>query len=139
MNNIITRYPTHTSFFTDFDRFFNQALGAASPLACREGSCSVEEKHDAENDTDTTLGWNVRFELPGFKRDEVKLDIDDEFLNVTAETADENRSFLGQVKRRLRISDEVDTEKISAKLEDGILYLEIPRKVKAAPKTIVVE
>ena len=69
----------------------------------------------------------------------MKLHIDEEFLSVTAETGDEARSFLGKVKRRVRISDEVDTEKISARLEDGILYLEIPRKVKAEPKSIVVE
>ena len=128
-----------TQFFSDIDRFVNRALGAAAPLACRDSQCSVEEKHGDENETDTALGWNLRFELPGFKKDEVALHVDEDFLNVTAETEDESRSFLGQVKRRARISDEVDTEQISARLEDGILYLEIPRKVKAEPKTIVVE
>ncbi len=136
---MITQYPITTGFFNDIDRFVNQALGAAAPLSCRDAQCSVEERRDEENETDTTLGWNLRFELPGFKKDEVKLQIDDDFLNVLAKTEDEARSFLGEVKRRVRISDEVDTENISARLEDGILYLEIPRKVKAEPKSIVVE
>ncbi|MGB0775546.1 MAG: Hsp20 family protein [Akkermansiaceae bacterium] len=42
------------------------------------------------------------------------------------------------MERRIRISDEVDAEKISAKLEDGLLYLEIPKKVKAEPLPIVI-
>lgn len=136
---MITNYPITTGFFNDIDRFVNHALGAAAPLSCRDSKCSVEERRDEEHETDAPLGWNLRFELPGFKKDEVKLHIDEDFLSVTAETDDEARSFLGTVKRRVRISDEVDTEKITAKLEDGILYLEIPRKVKAEPKTIVVE
>ncbi len=55
-----------------------------------------------------------------------------------AETEDEERSFLGKEVRRVRISDDVDADNIKARLENGILYLEIPRKVKAEPKTIVV-
>jgi HSP20 family protein len=138
-NTMITNYPISTGFLSDIDRFVNHALGAAAPLTCSDAQCSVEEKRDGENETDTPLGWNLRFELPGFKKGEVKLHIDDDFLNVTAETEDEARSFLGTVKRRVRISEEVDTDNISAKLEDGILYLEIPRKVKAEPKTIVID
>ncbi|MFK7911508.1 MAG: Hsp20/alpha crystallin family protein [Akkermansiaceae bacterium] len=136
---MITNYPITNGFLNDIDRFVNHALGAASPLSCSDNKCSVEEKRDNENGSETPLGWNLRFELPGFKKDEVKLHADEEFLNVTAVTEDEARSFLGKVKRRVRISEEVDTEKISAKLEDGILYLEIPRKVKAEPKTIVID
>lgn len=131
-------YPITNGFLNDIDRFVNQALGAAAPLTCRDNKCSVEERRDEENESETPLGWNLRFELPGFKKDEVKLHADEDFLNVIAETSDEARSFLGTVKRRVRISDEVDTGKISARLEDGILYLEIPRKVKAEPKSIVI-
>ena len=50
-----------------------------------------------------------------------------------------NSAFLGTEKRRVRISDDVDAENIQAKLEDGILYLKIPQKVKAEPKSIVVK
>ena len=131
-------YPITNGFFDDLDRFVNHALGAAAPLSCGDSQCSVEERSSGEDAKDTSLGWNLRFELPGFKKDEVKLHVDDEFLSVTAETDDEDRSFLGKVKRRVRISDEVDAEKIGARLEDGILYLEISRKVKAEPKTIVI-
>lgn len=135
---MITQYPIANGILNDLDRFVNHALGAAAPLACTDTKCSVEERHGEEGETDTPLGWNLRFELPGFRKDEVKLHVDEDFLNVVAETDDEARSFLGKVKRRVRISEEVDAENISAKLEDGILYLEIPRRVKADPKTIVV-
>lgn len=136
---MISNYPMTTGFLDDIDRFVNHALGAAAPLACRDARCSVEESRGEENESETPLGWKLRFELPGFRKDEVKLRIDEDFLKVTAETDDEARSFLGKVKRRVRISDEVDADNISARLEDGILYLEIPRKVKAEPKSIVID
>ena len=68
----------------------------------------------------------------------MKLSVDEGILSILAETEDEQRAFLGKVERRVRITDEVDTEKIKARLENGILYLEIPHRVKAEPKTIAV-
>ena len=65
---MITNYPIANGFFNDIDRFVNRALGAASPLSCSDTKCSVEEKRDGENETDAPLGWNLRFELPGFKK-----------------------------------------------------------------------
>ena len=96
---MITNYPITNGFLNDIDRFVNHALGAAAPLACRDTTCSVEERRDEANATDNPLGWNLRFELPGFKKDEVKLHVDEDFLSVTAETDDEARSYLGKVKR----------------------------------------
>lgn len=135
---MINQYPIANTIFRELDRFVNHALGAAAPLSCEDGKCCVEEAGGEDQDAEAKLGWKLRFELPGFKKDEVKLSIDEDFLNVIAETDDEARDFLGTVRRRVRISDEVDVDRIDAKLEDGILYLEIPRRVKAEPKSIVV-
>ena len=89
-----------------------------------------------ESLSDDELGVKLRLELPGFSKDEVKLSIDEGILSIVAETEDEQRSFLSKQERRLKISDEADTENIKAKLENGILYLEIPHRAKAEPKTI---
>jgi len=129
-------YPLNTRIFSELNRFVNEALdpsAAAANDVANEGGTGVESISNDSN------GWKLRLELPGYRKDEVKLSVDEGFLNVVAETEDEERSFLGTEKRRIRISDDIDADNIQARLEDGILYLEIPRKAKAEPKRIVVK
>lgn len=136
---MINHYPLNNHLFSELDRFVTQAFGQPER---NRGECSLAEcNEDASTEAgaeSTENGWSLRLELPGFKKDEVTLSADEEFLLVAAETSDEDRNFLGKVERRVRISDEVDTENIDARLEDGLLYLKIPRRVKAEPKRIVV-
>lgn len=133
---MINHYPINNRLFSELDRFVTQAFGQSDRTSCESGECSTVENVEVA-DTDAA-GWNLRLELPGFKKDEVSLNVDEEFLIVTAETTDEARDFLQNVERRVRLSDEVDTENIQARLEDGLLYLEIPRRAKAEPKAITI-
>lgn len=139
----ITRYPFSTAFnsgiFSELNRFVNQALEPDFAPNCEEGECSLPASTDIESISNDADGWKLRLELPGYRKDEVKLSVDENFLLIEAETVAEERSFLGREERRVRISDDVDADNIKARLEDGILYLEIPRRVKAEPKSIVVD
>ena len=83
-------------------------------------------------------------ELPGFEKEDIKLDINGEFLVISAEhTAekeekDENTKYIrrerryGSYKRSFDISD-VDAETISAEYKNGILTIELPKKKPADP------
>lgn len=135
---MITHYPINNRLFSDFDRLVNQAFGATTEDCCEAGDCSTTAASPIENQTEDEGGWKLRFELPGYRKYEVKISADTEYLHVVAETEDEARSFLDKQERQIRISDEVDTSGISAKLEDGILFLEIPRRVKEKPVDIVI-
>ena len=132
---MINHYPINSRLFSELDRFVTQAFGQTDRSNDTD-SAIVESA--AESEGADEKGWNLRLELPGFKKNEVSLSVDEEFLTVTAETADENRDFLQKVERRVRLSDEVDAENIEARLEDGLLYLEIPRRAKAEPRMISV-
>ena len=133
---MINHYPINNRLFSEIDRFVTQAFGQAEHSSCENGSCELSETTESADASDK--GWNLRLELPGYKKDEVSLSTDEEFLTITAETEDEARKFLGKVQRRVRIFDEVDTDNIEARLEDGLLYLEIPRRAKVEPKRITV-
>ncbi|MBK1831470.1 Hsp20/alpha crystallin family protein [Verrucomicrobiaceae bacterium R5-34] len=142
---MINHYPINNRLFSELDRFVTEAFGQPErgasenqDYALAEYSEDVANNEGEGSEESTQKGWNLRLELPGYKKDEVRLSVDEEFLLITAETSDEERKFLGKIERRVRISDEVDTDNIDARLEDGILYLKIPRKVKAEPKQIVV-
>ncbi len=131
-------YPLTNTVFSELNRFMNHALAGELANRCEDADCETPAASGIESISNDTDGWKLRLELPGYNKDEVKLSVDAHFLNIVAETEDDDRSFLGKEERRVRISDDVDTDKIKARLENGILYLEIPRKVKAEPKTIVV-
>ena len=135
---MITHYPFNNGIFNELNRFVNQAFEAPGRRNGASHALPLQDRGSLESVSDDEDGWKVRLELPGYNKDEVKLSVDEGLLLIKAETDDENRAFLGKVERRVRVSEDVDVENIAARLENGILYLEIPQRVKAEPKTITV-
>lgn len=85
-------------------------------------------------------------ELPGFKKDEIDVSIDDNYLTIKAERNYEHdekndkgqyirceRSY-GSFSRSFDISD-IDAEKIEAEYTDGVLKLTMPKKEKVLPQS----
>lgn len=86
----------------------------------------------------------IEAELPGFKKEDIKADINDNMLTITAEHTEENdekdnkgnyirreRSY-GSVSRSFDIS-EVKAEEIGASYENGVLTLTLPKKTETVP------
>ena len=136
---MITHYPFNNGIFNELNRVVNQAFAPEAASRANGSRHALQDRCGAiESLSHDDDGTKIRLELPGYTKDEVKLSVDEGILRILAETEDDDRAFLGKVERRVRITDEVDTEKIKARLENGILYLEIPHRVKAEPKTIAV-
>lgn len=77
--------------------------------------------------------YSQTIDLAGFKKEEVKVEVVDGLVTVTAEN-----KRRGKVVRRVYLSD-VDADKIEAVLEDGELKLSLPRYPEALPKRIEVK
>ena len=99
-------------------------------------------------------GYEIDIDLPGFKKDEINVELDDGYLTISAEKSldkDEEKKhgryirrerYAGAMQRRFYVGDEVTQEDIKAKFEDGILRLSIPKKDAQAvetKKTIAIE
>lgn len=85
-----------------------------------------------DNDTSYTLSLS----LPGFKREEVSVEIErDNHLAVKAEKGGKAK-HLG-VSRSMSLGDEVDPDKVTAKLEDGILTIVCAKRDLPKPRKIV--
>ena len=92
--------------------------------------------------TDTGEAYKLEAELPGFKKDDIKIDIENDCLTISAErkeNKDENKHnfvkrerFYGSYSRSFDVSG-IDVDKISAAYTDGILTLELPKKVETPP------
>ena len=99
-------------------------------------------------------GYELDVDLPGFKKDEITIDLDNGYLTISAAKGlDKDRQdkkgkyirqerYAGAVQRSFYIGDAVTEEDVKAKFEDGILRLSIPKKDAKAvetKKTIAIE
>ena len=98
--------------------------------------------------------YELDVDLPGFKKDEVTVDLQDGYLTISAAKAldkdesDQKGKFLrqerytGSMSRSFYVGDDVESTDICAKYEDGILKISVPKTAhKELPKhsTITIE
>lgn len=99
-------------------------------------------------------GYELDIDLPGFKKDEITIDLDNGYLTISAakgldkDGQDKKGKYIrkeryaGAVQRSFYVGDAVTEEDVKAKFEDGILRLSIPKKDAKAvetKKTIAIE
>ncbi len=99
-------------------------------------------------------GYEVDIDLPGFKKDEITLSLENGYLTITAAKGlDEDEKdkkgklirqerFMGTMQRSFYVGKNLTDEDIKAKFEDGVLKLTVPKKEeKKLPerKTIMIE
>ncbi len=92
--------------------------------------------------------YEVDIDLPGFKKDEIKIQLKDGYLNVSAEKSldhdekTENGTYIrqeryaGSMSRSYYVGERVTKEEIHPKYENGILSFVVP---KTAPQQIEAE
>lgn len=118
----------------EIDRLFETALSDFGSEAA-----SPRFPVDLYEDKDNTF---VRAELPGLNRDDINVEVADGVLTISASRktpaengqAEEAFSF----SRSVNIADEVDTAKVSAAYENGVLTVTLPKREEAKPKKITV-
>ncbi len=83
--------------------------------------------------TRTESGYDVEIPVAGFRPDQIEATLEDGVLTVQGKN--EKRSFT----RSVVVPDDVDDEKIDAKVEDGMLMLTLTLHPKAQPKRITIK
>lgn len=124
-----------TDPFRDLDRWTQQVLGTAARPAVMP--------MDAWREGDTFI---VEFDLPGVKADSVQLDVERNVLTVHAErpVLQQDKEMVsaerprGVFSRQLFLGETLDTDKIQANYQDGVLRLTIPVAEKAKPRRITI-
>ena len=133
-------------FFNGWDREFrNMDRQLYGKNAAREMKTDVHEHEDH---------FEVDIDLPGFKKEDLNLELQNGYLTVTAtkgldkeEKTGKGRlirqeRYAGTMQRSFYVGDALTEQDITAKLEHGVLSLSIPKKeVPKAPekKTICIE
>ena len=135
-------------FFDDLDRdFFDEPM----PVRRVNGHSSLMRTDITKKDGN----YLMSVELPGYKKDDVSLELENGYLNISAkhnESKEEKNDkgevirserYAGNMARSFYVGDDVKEEDVKAKFEDGILKVTIPDKENAkeipAKKTIMIE
>ncbi|MEU9222894.1 Hsp20/alpha crystallin family protein [Streptomyces massasporeus] len=124
-----------TDPFRELDRLTQQVFG---PATTRPSAMAMDAYRSGDD-------FFVHFDLPGIDPETIELDVERNVLNVRAERrspAPEGAEPLvaerptGTFTRQLFLGDTLDTERIDASYESGVLTLRIPVAEQAKPRRI---
>ncbi|MFT5468781.1 MAG: HSP20 family protein [Verrucomicrobiales bacterium] len=135
-------YPTNllsTPFEAIVNSLLQTATGPVLKPSRRQQRSSLKLSADFFEDEGNFF---ARVELPGVKRDEVNLSLDGDLLTIAyekrAEPESENSTETATYQRAIRTPEGIKPEAISAKLEDGLLILTLPKADEVKPREIAV-
>ena len=126
-----------------FDEFFDDDFPMIPMRSIRNPLYGKNAKNLMKTDvreTDDTYELDV--DLPGFKKDEVQLDLKDGYLTISAakgldkDQEDKKGKYIrqeryaGACSRSFFVGEGIEPRDVSAKFEDGILRVSLPKRVK---------
>ena len=148
--NIVSRYPirnparTRASFFNDdiFNNLFkpSQLIEEAQSTDLTPSIDIREREHD----------YLVSADMPGVKKDNIDVQIENGVLTVTGEVERNNEEkegerllrqerYYGRYVRSLRLGKQINSDKIEASLKDGVLELTLPKAEEIKPKKVAIK
>ena len=136
----VTRYNPFDDFFSDFGKRL-----WLKPVALPDET-ELRMKIDVKEDE---KAYTVKADIPGVKKEDIQVDIDDDQVSIRAEVKQEKeekagekvvyseRSY-GMVSRSFTLPVSVDDRAAKAEYKDGVLNLTLPKKSNGAGKRIAI-
>ena len=125
-----------------FDDFFSDSFGMMAPQG-RDPLYGKHAKNLMKTDVrETEDSYELDIDLPGFKKDEVSVELKNGCLTIQAakgldkEETDKKGKYIrqeryaGACSRSFYVGEAVEPEDVSAKFEDGILTVSVPKNAK---------
>jgi HSP20 family protein len=123
-----------TSFSGLLDRFFDDTF---------QGGLQMDFTPSVDI-AETEKAFEIQVQLPGVKSSDVEISVENDQLTISGERKFENttndksyhsrESYYGKFSRSFRLPDAINAEKITAKQEDGILVVTLPKDEKKTAK-----
>ena len=124
------------SLFDDFDNLMNFSFPDVDKTLYGKHAKNMMKTDVKEKDN----GYEVAIDLPGFKKDELHLELNDGYLTISAEKGldkdekDKNDKYIrreryaGSMSRSFYVGANVEQEDIRAEFRHGVLKLFVPKK-----------
>lgn len=126
-----------------FDEFFDDDFPMIPMRSIRNPLYGKNAKNLMKTDVrETDNTYELDIDLPGFKKDEVQLDLKDGYLTISAakgldkDQEDKKGKYIrqeryaGACSRSFFVGEGIEPQDVSAKFEDGILRVSLPKQVK---------
>ena len=135
MNNL-TRYDPFDDLFRGF---FVRPVEMGAPAEAPTIKIDVTEKGG---------NYLVHAELPGISKEDIHVNIDGPTVSISAEREKDVKEgervlrterYFGKVSRSFQLGQDIDEDKSSAKFNDGVLELTLPKKSAAAAKRLSIQ
>jgi HSP20 family protein len=143
MNTLVRFDPAADRLDDLFAGFFRPAFNAE----CRTVGNTSEIRIDVREDE---KAYAVDAAIPGVKKDDIHVAIDGNEVAITAEVKNEKEvkegervlrteRFYGKTTRRFALAQEIDESGSSAKYEDGVLKLTLPKKAATSARKLTIQ
>ena len=126
-----------------FDDFFDDDFSMFPALTGRNPLYGKHAKNLMKTDVrETENTYELDIDLPGFKKDEISIDLKDGYLSISAakgldrDQEDKKGKYIrqeryaGACSRSFFVGEELEPRDVSAKFEDGVLRISLPKRVK---------
>lgn len=100
--------------------------------------------------TESSESYRVHVDMPGVNKDEIQVSIDGNTVSISAEVKRQaeqkegddvlrRERYSGRVSRSFALENELDEEQASARYQDGVLELVLPKKAATAAKRLTIQ
>ena len=126
-----------------FDHFLNNDLFNWSNSNYSDTNTTLPSVNIKED----SVGYDVEVAAPGFGKEDFKIELNNNVLTISSEKQEENEANEGQkftrrefsyqsFNRSFTLPNTVESDKITAKYDNGILKISIPKKEEAKPRPV---
>ena len=110
------------------------------------GSAAAQFRMDVR---ETEIAYRVRADLPGVKKDDIVVTVDDNTVTISAEVRGDDgggngdrllrsERYVGKLSRTFSLAEDIEASGAEARYVDGVLELVLPKKAAATRKRLVV-
>lgn len=127
---------------SEFDRLFEDFFRTPTTAEAAALNIPIDVK-------ETEKAFELHADLPGFEKDQVKVELENGVLRLSGERIRESvqgsgsvhrsERVFGQFMRSFALPDVVDAEKAQAEFKNGVLTLTLPKREAAKPKQIEIK
>ena len=141
---LMTRYSPVERFGLlrrEMDRFFDEMIRGADG---GEGRMAVWAPNTDISETDDR--YIIRMDMPGLRKEDVKVELQDSMLTVSGERESEHEErkenvhrverFYGHFYRAIPLPNAGSPEGVKAHMENGVLTIEVPKRDESKPRQI---
>jgi HSP20 family protein len=152
MNKNVDLWRNSWSPVRDWQRLFEQFdrdVASNFPASRREGGDSLDFNPSCDV-SETATHYKLTFDLPGVPKENIKIDLHDNYLTVSGERRQEKKDdakglkshfsevSYGSFMRSFTFPTKVDSEKVEAHYENGVLNVNIPKSAPAQARQITI-